>query len=870
MGSKKKEYHTVGRTGKTVGRFVRRYWSKLTDHKIPRYKRVLYAGAGFLSLLSAAVVAVGIYFILLIPFTPGLGELESIKNARPTIVLDENGEEITRFQRINRILVELDDISHHVIDALIATEDHRFYEHNGVDVRRLFSAVGHTLIGKRQGGSTITMQLARNLYPEKIGRAGTLTRKLKEIITAYKIEQVFTKEEILETYLNTIPYVYNAVGIELGARTYFSKSAEDLNLSESAVLVGLLKGTSYYNPVRHPERAQQRRNVVLRQMVKRGMLTEEDYLAAAQEQIALDFERQIFRGSRAPHFTEYVRELASQWAKAFDLDLLTDGLVIHTTLNLELQEIARKALQRQLDALQAVVDVEWSSSTLQPASSNTDAYVSRRQKVKPFDHFWQSRRELVDEYIRNTERYRAGIAAGTDETEMLEKLRIDEAFMDSLRSAKTRLEAGFVGIDPRNGHVKAWVGSREYVKGPFDHVIDSKRQPGSTFKPFVYAAALEEGYQPDDRFRDRAVEISTGSGQIWRPKNASGFTGEEMTLRDGLALSKNTITAQLVERVGPGRVAKLAHKMGVNKSELDVVPSLALGTSAVTLLEMVSAYSTIASGGRYREPVVITRIDDNEGNILATFEPRTHSALTKENALTLLDMMRGVVDYGTGQRIRSTFGIRADVAGKTGTTQDNADGWFILMHPELVGGAWVGFNDQRITFRSDYWGQGAHNALFVVGDTYRQAIREGALRNGIEFPRTPYQAFKLNDKKFFTDNFGRWIERALDGIEKAIFGNDNRRNRNRREEEEWEREWREAERELAEDLRELEREAREEAIEALEKMRERMKEKREEEQERWRERLEEARERTREQQERERERDRRRREERERGARVGW
>lgn len=839
--SSKKNGKTRRKTGKRKSGRFRRYFDVLTARKTPLTTRLRYAAGGLLSLAGLILTLVLVYGLILIPFTPTLSELRSLRTEKASIVLDADGEEITRYQRIDRTWVDLYEISPHVVEALIATEDHRFYNHRGVDTRRLITSSLRTLVGSPQGASTLTMQLARNLFPEEIGQADPITRKLKEIITALKIERVYTKEEILVSYLNSVPFLYNATGIERAARTYFNKSASDLDLLESATLVGMLKGTALYNPARNPERALARRNVVLAQMVKRGVLDEDRYHELRDEPIALDFNPRAYRRSRAPHFTAYVREVLKDWLDRNGYNLYSDGLVIHTTLDLDLQKIAEEAVERQLNLLQDVADVEWSSASVRFISSDARAYSKQKDKVEPFAHFWASRKDLVDSFIQETEAYRQERASGKSHEAAIETLRNDAEFMNALRAEKTRLETGFVGINPKNGHVKVWVGSRDYALGPYDHVVTARRQAGSTFKPFVYASALDKGFHPDDTFPDRAVSISLGNGKVWRPSNSEGVTGEDLTLRDGIALSKNTITAQLMEAVGPSSVADHARRMGIRTSKLEEVPSLALGTSSVTLLEMVSAYSTIANGGTYHKPIVVTRIDDANGNVLATFEETSEEALSRRTALTLTDMMRGVIDYGTGQRIRTTFGIDADVAGKTGTTQDNVDGWFILMHPELVGGAWVGFNDQRITFRTDYWGQGAHNALYVVGDVYRQAFRNNLIDRRSTFPRPYYYDDYLDDHEH---NVEDWVNRTLRRLE-GFFGrdrSDERRGENQSEderrelewsddvdEEEWEREARRerrrAERERSrEELREMQERAEEEAEERQEEERERERE----------------------------------------------
>ena len=684
----------------------------------------------------AAVPALFLLYVLaLIPFTPGISDIRKARLEQPAQVLSTDGKLLAEFKWANRAWVPLDEIAPSVVVALIATEDHRFYQHHGLDWRRTAAAALSTFSGSRQGGSTITQQLARNLYPEEVGRAPTLTRKLKEAITALKIEALYTKPEILETYLNTVPFLYNAFGIEMAARTYFDKSADQLDLLESATLVGMLKGNSYYNPVLNPERAEQRRNTVLAQMVKSGQLDAAKYEALKKRPLHIEFERQIEPSGPAPHFAQQLRKWLIDWADRHDYNIYTDGLVVHTTLDSRLQNVANQTVARQGRQLQGVADAAWSPHAV-----------------------WGERNALVQALVRETPEYRRAVGTGLTADAALKKLIADAAFMRSLREQKTRVQAGFMALDPQTGQIRAWVGSRDFGQDPFDHVQQARRQPGSTFKPFVYGAAFEKGASPDDTFIDQAVEIPLPGGEMWRPTDDTPPSGRTISLRDGLAYSKNTITAQLMQTVGPARVAKLARAMGVRQSKLDLVPSLALGTSPVTLFEMVSAYATIANGGGYLEPMLVTRIENSQGEVLAEFRPASaEAALSPEANYTLLDALRGVVDRGTGAAIRSRYGIRAGVAGKTGTTQDNADGWFILMHPQLVMGAWVGFNDGRVTLRSDYWGQGAHSALPIVGDFTAQALRARIIDPRVRFVEPP-------DTGFFSqlrDGLRDWIKRLF-------------------------------------------------------------------------------------------------------------
>jgi len=601
-----------------------------------------------------------VYLLLLVPATPGTDDLRKAKSEVPARVLSADGVVLATYKRLNRDWVPLDRISPHVVNALIATEDHRFFQHHGIDLRRTGAAVLSTLSGRRQGGSTITQQLARNLYPDEIGRAASLHRKAKEAITALKIEAVYTKDEILETYLNTVPFLYNAFGIEMAARTYFDKPARQLDVLEAATLIGMLKGTSYYNPVLNPERAVERRNIVLAQMARHGKLDQGRLAALQRRPLRLDFERQVEPPGPAPHVAQLVRQWLIAWADRHGYNMYADGLVVRTTIHSRLQRAATQAVARQATQLQALADA------------------GRKRREEP-----------------------------------------------------AQLQAGFLALDPRDGQVRAWVGSRDFEREQFDHVGQARRQPGSTFKPFVYGAAFVQGIPASHTFIDQPVSFGSGD-DVWTPADVAPPSYRPMTLRDGLVHSKNTITAQLMDKVGPAKVAQLARAMGVRQSRLDVVPSLALGTSPVTLREMVAAYGTIANGGNYIEPQLVVRVEDGSGRTLEGFAAvRPERALPRASALTLVNVMRGVIDEGTGSAIRQRWGIQADVAGKTGTTQDNSDGWFILMHPQLVAGAWVGFNDNRVTMGP--WGQGARSALPIVGEVVQQSLRHRWIDPQAEF-----------------------------------------------------------------------------------------------------------------------------------------
>lgn len=668
---------------------------------------------------AACVALAGLSLLIFMVSLPNVSNIRAMPFAEATIAYSADGQELARYHIENRTWVGLDQMAPSLIEALIATEDRRFFDHSGVDLARVFGAIAGTAGGDTQGGSTITMQLARNIFPQ-LKEQHMLLRKVKEWFLAVRIEDLYTKDEILEMYLNVVPFLYETAGVEAASRTYFQKTAAELSLDESAMLIGMLKGTAYYNPVRHPERAHLRRNTVLQQMVRFGDLEQAEYEQLRDRPTKLNFHRITRQNNKAPFFAEYIRQWLDDWAERNGYNLYTDGLRVYTTIDSRLQHAAEAAVESVTDEMQNVVDVEWSRAA--PFfSQDSKAYAARAKDVDPFAYFWDTHSEFLEELLTQTSAYQNLIGEGATRAAAVEQLKADTTLVDSLKRTQQRLEAGFVAIDPRNGHVKAWVGGRDFGHREYDHVAQAKRQPGSTFKPFVYAAALENGYTPYNQLTDVAnTFVDPNTGQAWTPQNFGSTTGAFLTLGQALAYSKNTITAKLITSIGPQAVVDIAHRMGI-KSPLLAVPSLGLGTSEVSLLELTSAYTTLANLGVHREPVLVTRIEDRNGEVLAQFEPEARQAIPPHTAYAVLDMMRGGVQYGTAVRLRTMFGARGDLAGKTGTTQNGADGWFMLLHPELVIGSWMGFYSPKVTFRTSYWGQGAHNALHTVGAFYRQA-----------------------------------------------------------------------------------------------------------------------------------------------------
>ena len=710
--------------------------SALPGRWSPRSRRIARASA-----LLAAVGSLGVavYLGVLVYTTPDVATLRRAQAVRPSVILASDGEVIGRFAIAYQAPVTLREVAPDVVHALIATEDHRFYEHAGLDPKRIVASAWNTLRGDMQGGSTITQQLARNLFPQEIGNERSLNRKLREAITALRLERSSTKDEILESYLNSAPFLYNVRGIEMAARTYFGRPASQLDTAQSATLVAMLKGSQRYNPVRHPDRARDRRNLVLAQMVKHGTLAPARYEQLRAQPLVLAFKRPEDGDiGQARHFVAHLREQLAEWADA-NVDLDNDGLVIRTTLDARLQKLAQEAVVQQVALLQRMAGEEWGEARPRTARILVPAAAMGARPAPepsaPFAHFWKSNPLLLAEMARATPQYEAAIKATGSEAQALAQVLADAPLMAKLRDDKTRLSAGFIAIDPTSGAVKAWVGSPDFGREQFDHVAQARRQPGSTFKPFVYGAALQRGMSTELQFLDGAVDIVLADGKVWQPTDGSGPSGEMMTMREGLVQSKNTITAQVMQAVGAEAVMTFAQAAGVRESKLDPVPSLALGTSPVTLLEMANAYATLAALGERREPLLITQIADRNGRVLESFDSKPERVLDQALVERLVDVMRGVVQSGTGTAVRSEWGVRGDLAGKTGTTQNNTDGWFMLMSPKLVTGAWVGFNDQRVTIRSNYWGQGGHNALRIVGAFMRQGQKAKLIDAKAEFPQ---------------------------------------------------------------------------------------------------------------------------------------
>lgn len=705
-------------------------------------KKKLYKWAG---------IAVGILILMITGFTlylfqglPSIEELENPQTAVASELKTRDGVVLDRYYTENRTYVPIEEISPHVVDALLATEDHRFYNHWGIDLQGIFAAVYQIFTtGDIRGASTISQQLARNLY-KKIGREFSLVRKFREMITAVQIEQNYTKREIIEMYLNTVEFPNSSFGIESAAQTHYGKHAADLTISQAATLVGSLQAVYRYNPRINPDNAKNRRNTVLYLLNKRGFISNAVYQKLRNESIALDYHPPSKSGQENRYFGQYIKQKVNKWASENGYNLNTDGLTIYTTIDSRLQRYAEQALRTKLDSLQTIYENEWTS-----------------RGGKYMDRFWKKYPQYLKEFIRTTDRYKNAFSKyNTDqESVVFDTLLSDTAFVDSVKHAKTRLEAGFVAIDPNNGNILAWVGGSNYGDVQFDHVYQSKRQAGSTFKPFVYSVAIDNGYKPYHKFSKYPSVFYDRSGKAWKPKDPHIPAGPKMVpLRQALARSLNNVTVRLLPELAGApntnkledlvpaarKIKQMAANMGVDMSKTPPYPSIALGTAEVSLLDLVSAYTTFANQGVHVEPVAITRIEDKEGNVVKEYhENYTEEVISPETAYMMVDMMRGVIRggegyYGTGVRLRNVYGVRQDVAGKTGTTQNSADNWFVAMMPHITMGAWVGGKNRMIRFPTDLnytIGQGARSALPIVGKFINLASSD---------PKAPwsYEAFE--------------------------------------------------------------------------------------------------------------------------------
>ncbi|MCD6201392.1 MAG: transglycosylase domain-containing protein [Bacteroidales bacterium] len=727
--------------------------------KGPAVKALLnLLGAGFL--LFAFLI-----FLIWAGFFGPLPSRESLVHIRQNTaseVYSLDGKLMGRYFIENRLTIGNKNISPHVIHALVATEDSRFFDHHGIDYISLGRVLVRTiLLGERSqgGGSTISEQLARNIFPRKGHFWGSLlVSKVKEAFIAARLEKVYDKEQILTLYLNTVPFGEDIYGIEIASQRFFGKPAGALNPAEAATLVGMLAANTAYSPRLHPERSKKRRNIVLRRMKEHGFLTEEEMRNWQKSPLVLHYRRIDQNAGIAPYFRDIARLEAEKILKekyGDTVNILTDGLKIYTTIHSVLQQSAEQAVQKRMKVLQKEFDRHWQGRMPWPDSSG-----------------------LFMHAVRNSSRYKYWHEKGLTEKAILQKMSVPVTLtndktrqmtiytpLDSVKQSLMTLHAGFMAEDPYSGFILAWVGGIDHSRFQYDHVT-AKRQAGSTFKPFVYAAALEKGISPC-RFFSNDRRIFTEFDD-WSPENAEGEYNGFYSLKGALAHSVNTVTAAVLEEVGVARVVEMAEKLGI-RSEIPAVPSIALGTVSLSLLELTNAYTPFVNGGKRKEPVSILKITDSHGGVLYEYhaeDPQTR-VLDEDISRMMLYMLREVVDSGTARSLRSVYHLQEDLAGKTGTTQNNADGWFIGITPGLVAGCWVGAESPQVHFRTITLGQGAHMALPVFAGFVKNINRDPQARKYVRgsFPLLTAEDMKKLDcpdyspvnpeENFFKRLFGR-------------------------------------------------------------------------------------------------------------------
>ncbi len=722
--------------------------------------------------LKISGVVLGIFFLLvlfvyigLFGKLPNTNTLKRIDNHNASLVYSIDGKIMGGYYLENRQTVANKEISKYVKNALVATEDSRFFEHNGLDFMSLGRVLVKTVLfgdKKQGGGSTISQQLAKNLFPrKKMGFVSMPINKIREAFIASRLEKTFSKEEILGLYLNTVPFGEDVYGIEAASQRFFNKKSKFLNPAEAATLVGMLAANTAYNPRLNPEKSTDRRNIVLSRMVVNEKLTENEGNKWKAEPMRISYNRIDFNTGLAPYFREKIRirvqEILSD-KYGNDYDVYTDGLRIYTTIDSRLQTYAEASVKQQMEIIQKEFDVHWKNKS--PWAQSPNIY----------------RNELINS-SRFKEYRDQGMTDAQAQQEMKKKIKmhvysasgyanVNMSPADSIAYYLKQLNVGFFALDAKNGHILAWVGGADHRSFPYDHVT-STRQVGSTFKPFVYAAALVKGFEPCDFFSNEQRVYS--DYQNWSPKNSDGDQEGYYSLKGGLANSVNTVSAELIVRTGPRDVVDLAEKMGVT-SKIPVLPSIALGAVDISLYDMVSAYSPFINYGQKIEPLGLLRIEDKNGKVLYKDASvrKDELVLDPDVSRMIVEMLKGVVDNGTGKSLRSVFALTTDLGGKTGTTQNNSDGWFIGFTPRLVAGAWVGNDNPAIRWRSTSLGQGAHTALPIFARFLKKVENDprfGIYTDNSFSPLPDYLASRMqcpdftlddpNSKNVFEKLFGR-------------------------------------------------------------------------------------------------------------------
>ncbi|HEY0656070.1 MAG TPA: transglycosylase domain-containing protein [Chryseosolibacter sp.] len=710
------------------------------------FRLALRCAAGVLALTAGFVFLVWAGFFGKLPSRE---DLRDIQNPVASEVYSADSVLLGRYYQQDRSPVDASEIPKSLKNALIATEDIRFFEHDGIDYRSLFRVLIKSLLLQDEGsggGSTITQQLAKNLYPRKSYMMLSLPiNKVREFLIAKRIENVYSKDEILVLYLNTIPFADNTYGVKTAADRFFSKKVKDLTIDEAAMLIGMLKATHYYNPRLFPERAVKRRNVVISQMSKYDFIKVDDKKRFQAKPLALKYNPTSYTAGLAPYFRAHIQRELLQWCKENEKEdgspynLYTDGLKIYTTIDSRMQKYAEEAVRSHMKSLQAKFQNQLNKKKIE-ALANT--------KIKQLPQY---KRMIADGMSHEKAIARLKRKLKTKVFTWEGEKAVEMSTYDSLKHHLQFLQTGVLAMEPQTGDIKVWVGGIDNKYFKYDHVRENtKRQVGSTLKPLLYAAALEKGVNPCSYISARQESYTNLDG--WTPANTQEDTYEQKySMEGGLAGSVNTVSVKLLEKTGINNAISVVRRMGIN-SELPAVPSLALGTPTISVIEMVNAYSVLANQGMHNEPSYLLSITDRKGNLLQKFkkEAKPERALSKESTQLMIQMLQSVVSEGTGASLRTRYGITNDVAGKTGTTQANVDGWFIAIMPKLVIGTWVGADDPSLHFRSTALGQGSATALPIVAKFIEKANKDKTLRPVMRarFPELPsHLASQLDCKR---------------------------------------------------------------------------------------------------------------------------
>lgn len=663
---------------------------------------------------------------------PSLAELENSRTAIATEVISTDGVVLGKYYRENRTNVEFKDLPRCLVNALLATEDIRFYDHTGIDLRAIGRAIKGVMTKDAKGGaSTITQQLAKNLFPRRTkgSKVKLALQKCKEWVIAARLERTFTKDEIIAHYLNTVPFSDNAYGINTAAQTYFSKPVDSLRAEEAAVLVGMLKAPSEYNPRSSPEASKKRRNIVLGQMCSYDYITKEQRDSLCALPLVINFDAGTQVEGPAAYFREYLRLYLGDYFEnhpkpdGTKYDLYKDGLKVYTTINYKMQLYAEQAQKEHLQEWQKVFFKNAAKDPWKEYPDEWENTYTRSTRYKQWENEGKSRKE-IDDLMEAPIHMKIFTWNGDKDTVMSPR--------DSIRYHRMILQSGFLAMEPESGYIRAWAGGDNYKYFQYDHVnINTKRQIGSTFKPFVYTAAIrEKGYSPCYEVPNEPVTFEKTDPRFhlqsdWTPHNSDNKYGGTLNLKQGLANSVNCVTAYLMHEMSTETVVKLVHDMGV-KSEIPNSPSICLGSADISVIEMAGAYTTFINKGVHVEPTFLTRIEDRNGNTIATFSAERNEVLNEQIAYVMVDLLRGVVLYGTGVRLRYKYNLLGDLIGKTGTTQNNSDGWFIGCSPELITATWVGCEDRYIRFSSMELGQGASTALPICAKFLTKVFKDSA------------------------------------------------------------------------------------------------------------------------------------------------